>query len=128
MDKYPQVGELFRDGAAIAERIVLTRRFEPRYAPVAMAGQVSTGFKDLTTQGPTTIRVERPEPSLRQELERLQAGATDIEIGRRDRQWRPRPVSVELDGEVFNDCAIDRPLNGYGPLEEVEFTVHHERL
>lgn len=128
MDEHPQAGELYRDGVAVAERIVLTRRFEPRLAPVAMAGRSTTGYKDLSTQGPTTIRVEYPEPGLREELERLKAGATDVEIGRRDRRWRPRPVSIEVDGEVFEDCAIDRPLNGFGPLEETEFTVHNERL
>jgi hypothetical protein len=128
MQEQSQEGAVTRDGVPLAERIVITRRFEPKMVPVPMAGQASTRYKDLSTEGPTTIRVEGPEPGFREELERLKAAATDVEVGRRDRGWRPQPVSIEIDGESFEDCGLDRPLNGYGALEAVEFTLYHERL
>jgi hypothetical protein len=76
----------------------------------------------------TTIRIEEPDPAFREELERLQAGARDIEIGRRDRQWRPKPIDVKIGDRNFQDCSLESPLLPYGSVEEMEFGLFHSDL
>ncbi len=117
--------EIFRDGERIAEAAVIISRFQPRAAVVPLPGQHAVGYKDLSTQGPTTIKIEEPDPGFRVELERLQAAGRDIEIARRDRGWRPQPVSVKVSESVYEECVLDRPLNPYGPLDTTEFELHH---
>jgi hypothetical protein len=120
--------EIFREGDRVAKAAVVTSRFQPRAEPVPITGTQAVGYKDLSTQGPTTIRIEQPDPAFREELERLQAGARDIEVGRRDRQWRPEPVTVKVGDSIYDGCGLDRPLNPYGSLEETEFDLHHPDL
>jgi hypothetical protein len=127
MEESSEQAEVFR-GAKRVARAVVTVRGQLRLAVMPLAGSQAVGFKDVSTQGPTTARFEEPEPPFGAELERLQDGARDIEVGRRDRQWRPEPVVIRVAGETYEECALDRPLNPYGPLAETEFVLRHPDL
>lgn len=125
MQKEAHEAEVFRDGRPIAVAALVITRFQPRAVPVPQAGMQSVGYKDVSTQGPTTIRVAQPDPVFAKELIRLQAGARDVEIGRRDRQWRPEPIDLAIGGQSFQGCELGRPSQPYGSLEETEFDLHH---
>jgi hypothetical protein len=120
--------QIFRDGRAVAESATVLRRFEARAVAVPRPGRQSIDYKDVSVTGPTTMRIEGPDRELTEELERLLAGAQDLEIGRRDRQWRPEPIDVVIEGETFSGCNLDRPTDYLGSIETVEFGIHHERL
>jgi hypothetical protein len=128
METTEHEAQIFRDGRPVAESTTVLRRFEARSVVVPRPGQQSIGYKDVSITGPTTIRIEGPERNLAEELERLLAGAQDLEIGRRDRQWRPEPIDVVVEGETFIGCGLNRPTNYLGSIKTVEFGIHHERL
>ena len=124
-------GEAFRDGRLVA-RIELTRRGELRRTRVALPGTGGYGYKESWIGHPSSIRfVEILDEGLGQELERLAAGARDVEQGGRDRGWCPSPLDVRLltdetGAETVVRCWIDRPLNPYGRVERVLFGARHD--
>ncbi len=106
----------------------MIRRFELRAAAIPRAGSQVVSYKVLSVSGPSTIRITEPDRELASELQRLLAGARDVEIGRRDRGWRPEPISVVVDGVAYEQCLLDRPFNPYGTIESVEFRIRHGEL
>jgi hypothetical protein len=128
METSEHTAQVYRDGRPIAESAILMRSFEARVVEMPLAGRQDVGYKDVSVTGPTRIRIEGPTPTFTAELERLLAGAQDVEIGRRDRQWRPEPIDVVVEGETLSGCILDRPTNYFGSIEAVEFGLHHEQL
>ena len=92
METTEHEAQISRDGRPVAKTATILRRFEARAHAMRLPGQQSVGYKDVSVTGPTTIRIEGPDRDLTEELERLLAGTQDIEIGRRDRLWRPQPI------------------------------------
>jgi hypothetical protein len=119
---------VYRDGRPIAESATVLRSFDARVAELPPAGRQDVVYKNVSVTGPTRIRIEAPAQALAAPLERLLAGAHDIEVGRRDRRWRPQPIDAALDGETFAGCILDRPTNYFGWIDPVEFVLHHNQL
>lgn len=133
VEEFELEGEAFRAGRGLA-RVVVTRRGERREIRVPLVGTGGYGYREDWIGHPSSIQfVEIWDDELRGELERLARGAADVEVGRRDRRWRPAPIDLRLEGpragiENVIECALDRPLVPYGAVETVQFGVRHEDL
>ena len=127
MIEQTKTGIASRDGVRVAD-VELTGSIAPQVARVDMPGTQRVGCKDLSRRGPTTIRPLNPDPGLRAELEQLLAMGRDPDVARAHRTWRRPSMSIEVDGQRFDDCSLEQPFNPYGAVEQSEFVVHHKNL
>jgi hypothetical protein len=131
MQEFGFSARVFRDGEVLCEEAFVIRRAEDRSIPVDLPGR-GRGIKPNVVRGPTGIRFGGfIRTDFRAELERLALASRDDDVGRRDRGWRPR-VTVAIDESggprEHEDCYLERPINGYGAVEQIEFGLRHNEL
>lgn len=130
MQSRARSGRALRDGQVVAAEVEVVERVEVDALPVDLPGTTRRDFKPRTTRHPTTIRfVSIEDRELRSDLERLALAARDVDVARRDRGWRPKPLDLALEEDAdFAGAYVGRPLNGFGAVEAIEFDLGHEDL
>lgn len=125
MDPGLATGRALRDGAVLANELVLIEQAELESIALPVAGG-GTVYRHKLRHDPTLIRfLSIADRGFRSELDRLAAARREVNIGRRDRGWAPAPVDIELDnGILLRGVQVQRPLNGFGAPEAISFNVY----
>jgi hypothetical protein len=128
MEEFTESGTVLREGVPICDGAEVTRRAEARATRVPVPGSPTIQYKDQSVRGETTIRIIDPDPGFREELEKLRAIASDVDLARANRGWAPAPVTVEIGSRTYADCRIGRPLDYFGGVEALEYRLEHGDL